>query len=111
MNKKELLELEIEKRSLSEVIHQFTTHDCDPRMEVGKDDFLKRIESKIVSIQNKILSKKEEAIAEIANRIWKDEGCPDGDTLIHRHGKIMKLKEVHWELAETEWTYGPDYLR
>lgn len=54
---------------------------------------------------------KEAEIREIAHRIWLKAGSPDGETLVLRFGKMMKLKDIHWFIAETEWTFGPDYLR
>lgn len=54
--------------------------------------------------------KREKEIREIAHRIWIETGCPDGDILVSRCGKMVPLKEVHWEVAVIEWTYGPEYL-
>lgn len=51
-----LIELEIEKRALQEVIVQFTIHDCDARMCTKLDSFLKYIENRIDIIQQKLLT-------------------------------------------------------
>ncbi len=86
---------------------------CDARMEVGLDAFLKTLEKKAEEIQKQINKEveKEEGVREIAHRIWLEAGKPDGDKIVYQYGKTMKLKDVHWELATTEWIYGPDYLK
>lgn len=54
---------------------------------------------------------KEEEIRAIANRIWLEAGSPDGELLVLYYGKMVKVKDIHWKIAEIEWTYGPDYFR
>jgi hypothetical protein len=104
-----ILELEIERRALLHTVNQMSKGDA--RMETGLNDFLSSLEKKAAKLQIQISEEREAGIREIANRIWLEEGSPDGESLVHRHGKTMKLKEVHWDLATTEWTYGPDYLK
>lgn len=60
-------------------------------------------------------------IREIAYRIWVEEGCKDGDELIEvtrgvctntiKNLVICKIprKQLHWEAAEAEFFYGPDF--
>ncbi len=57
------------------------------------------------------LSLNEEEIKKIAYLIWIDEGSPDGNQLVLHGGKMIPLKERHWQVACLEWTYGKDYLR
>jgi len=63
---------------------------------------------------------KENEIRAIAHRIWVEQGCPDGEQLVYGYGEnsvkvngnsMIKLKDLHWQVAVVEWTYGPDYLR
>jgi hypothetical protein len=54
MTEQELVSLEIERRSLLEVVRQFTIHDCDPRMETGLNEFLTDLERKAAEIKAKI---------------------------------------------------------
>lgn len=53
---------------------------------------------------------KEDEVKEIAHRLWVESGKPDGDVLVEYYGKLIKLKELHWEKAEAEWTYGLEHL-
>jgi hypothetical protein len=54
MTNEERTKLEIEKASYQEVIKQFIIHDCDVRMEVKMNDFLREIEDKIKEITKKL---------------------------------------------------------
>lgn len=54
---------------------------------------------------------KEEQIREIAHRIWIEEGKPDGEQWASEYNGKKKIKDIHWERAVVEWTYGSDYLR
>lgn len=114
MAKQERIDLEIEKASYQEVIKQFTK-GCDARMETGLNEFLCDIESKIEEINIKLNAdlnmNEEDEIRKIANRIWVESGSPDGEKVIYQHGKPVKLKDIHWQLAVTKWIYGTDYLR
>lgn len=59
---------------------------------------------------NKIINKEDE-IRKIAHRIWVENGKPDGELLVPYYDKMVPLKFLHWMEAETEYTYGPDYLK
>ncbi len=54
MTEQELVNLEIERRSLLEVVRQFTIHDCDARMETGLNEFLSGLERKAEEINRAI---------------------------------------------------------
>lgn len=114
MTEQEILDLTIEKKAYQEVIKQFTK-GCDARMECSLDEFLRGLENKIKEIDEKLKgntnSKRETEITAIAHRIWLEAGSPDGEKLVYHYGKLVKLKEVHWEWAVNEWTFGPDYLK
>ena len=57
------------------------------------------------------MEKREAEIRAIAHRLWEEAGCPNGDVLVSWDGKMIPLKQLHWELAVVEWSYGPDYFR
>ena len=112
MTDEEIIKLKIEKAAYLEVVKQLSKGDA--RMETGLDDFLCDIEDKIKDINKKLqvnTTNREEQIRQIANRIWQEAGCPDGEKEVLFFGKMVKLKDVHWAWAETEWQYGPDYFR
>lgn len=50
-----ILELEIERLSLLEVVRQFTIHDCDSRMETSKNEFLCSIEKRAEELNRVIV--------------------------------------------------------
>lgn len=54
MTEQELVQLEIERRAYLAVVREFTIHDCDARMEVGLDKFLRGLENKAREIQQVI---------------------------------------------------------
>lgn len=114
MNNRERIELEIERASYQEVVKQLSK-GCDARMETGLNEFLCGIETKIEEISLKLNSdfnaNEEDEIRKIAHRIWLEAGSPDGEKVLYQYGKSVKLKNIHWQLAVTEWIYGPDYLR
>jgi len=74
-------------------------------------DVLDRRIEEVANQLQKMDSKKEQEIREIAHRIWLDAGRPDGEKLVYSNGQMIKLKDLHWEVAVVEWTYGPDYMR
>ncbi len=80
-------------------------------MEVGLNAFLTSLEVKAKDLQFQINELRNNEIKEIAHRIWLEAGSPDGELLIDSYGEMVKLKDIHWRIAETEWTYGPDYLK
>ena len=113
MTEQEILELTIEKAAYREVIKQLSKGDA--RMECSLDEMLCGLEDNIKDIDEKLNrntnSKREAEITAIAHRIWLEEGSPDGEKLVHHCGKWIKLKELHWNWAKTEWTFGPDFMR
>ncbi len=50
----EIVKLEIERRSLLEVVRQFTMHTCDARMETSLDEFLSSLEDRVRDLQKQI---------------------------------------------------------
>lgn len=55
MTKEEqVVQLEIERLSLLEVVRQFTIHNCDSRMETGLNEFLSSLERKAEEINRAI---------------------------------------------------------
>lgn len=113
MTIEEILDLTIEKMAYREVIKQLSQGDA--RMEIGLNNMLCRLEDKIKEIDLKLKSnadiKRENEIKIIAYGIWVEAGFPDGEKLVYHFGKLVKLKEVHWEWAVNEWTFGADYMR
>jgi len=113
MTEQEILELTIEKAAYREVIKQLSKGDA--RMECSLDEMLCGLEDKIKDIDKKLKgqtnSKREAEITAIAHRIWVEAGSPDGEKLVYHCGELVKLKEVQWEWAVNEWTFGPNYLK
>lgn len=50
----QIVDLEIERRSLLEVVRQFIIHDCDARMCCKLNEFLKKIEARAEEINRVI---------------------------------------------------------
>lgn len=50
-----IVELEIERLSLLEVVRQFTIHGCDTRMETGLNEFLTGLEKKAEELNRVIV--------------------------------------------------------
>lgn len=51
LTKEEVVLLEIERRALLNVVKEFTSHDCDARMNIKLNEFLTSLEKRADEIQ------------------------------------------------------------